>query len=46
MTPEEPWLYLSVKNPELFKNSVEAKKQNQISPEEMLAKMKLHDEVK
>jgi hypothetical protein len=46
MTPIEPWWFLSIKNPELFKNSVEAKIKNHVSPLEMLAEMKKHDEVK
>jgi hypothetical protein len=46
MTPEEPWWFLSIKCPDLFKKSVEAKRKNHVSPLEMLAEMKKHDEVK
>ncbi len=46
MTPEEPWWFLSIKCPDLFKNTVSTKKKNQISAIEMLAEMKKHNEVK
>ena len=41
--PIEVWWFLSAKNPELFKETIATKKQNQISAAEMLAKMKAHD---
>lgn len=49
MSPVEPWVYLSVKNPDLFKNTKSSKNKNRISAEEMTAtlkKMEAQNEVK